>query len=1109
MRYLFRVLCFGEPVGTIQFIQDAGNVKIDEIASNEDLQVIDKEIIIENNSCNLELCVILKDNVDFDEIIPTTDGILYFLDPSNDLELQTFYLIMQVIEKLDRIIPICLIMHSLNKYFPVPVNKFAYEIWMNFDYVEVFAYGPASNKSREEPINTLAGAMILSSVPINYEYVWMRLPVFINKTNMLVKKGDYHRAGLNAECIARIAKKFDETNYFVYAEQSAYLFQQVREYLKAQQVLADVDPQMADFFRKAYVQLIVRDADNLYKQKMFSGAAQKYEAAANWAKMELNDDKLSTGIYEKAVEMWISAVEVQNSFRIVEQLELQTKQRILSKIAPRFAQAADYLISIKKINIAKAQLYACIDIYQKEGLFEDLKIITGKILDILKLILNLQIKEENVHEAKTSLDEFENIVDTFEVKKVPDISVEVSKIAELFINLGEFSKVDELIPKIENHKEQKRITQLKIGKEESLLKQHKDGLSNLAQESANRVTAFYLEESQFLQVQNEEIIKKAMDLEQHRDLQSAETILKERADWLFWAKYELLANTIHTRLLLVNLKHGNLLAFLENIFKLNVGSRKDFLAKNFDAVAESFQLVYVKQGIEGVRKVFEGINKVYRFVELFDEGKKLAANFIEFYKAEAYKATDQVDPRKAISDALEYLKQAQQISDSLLDKEIILHDSVYKRIATKYIALQDLAQAEATLHKIVDKNIYSRLNQTILDIEAKKTEAVTSEVKEKYVKETTEAQITRLRSDAREMAMTKREDFQKRVGLKRRMFQEGLDAIRSGKYDSAIAAYLKTYETFLARKMMSEAGLALAISITIDLARKKVESARETFQMTIQKAGVSQQILEDTFPLKISKFVLDMYKYDQSSLANQALVLLDNLPLFREELEILTKLTGTHFVSIEDGGKKEHPEAIHPETAAASRPGVAIARPGMERVDVEGKSEKAKIDLGNIQMELEHEIGSLRLLSREARNSAVEIMRKRTALRRAFYKDPLEALAKKQFSKAGKAYEETSNSLFKRKDFPALGLVIALYALCLIQDEQPLDPVEENLAALLKTLGMNEGVVKDTFPVRVIYFILKAKKIEDKNRIVTGWSLLENFPLFDEEKILVSRPRRF
>ena len=135
-------------------------------------------------------------------------------------------------------------------------------------------------------------------------------------------------------------------------------------------------------------------------------------------------------------------------------------------------------------------------------------------------------------------------------------------------------------------------------------------------------------------------------------------------------------------------------------------------------------------------------------------------------------------------------------------------------------------------------------------------------------------------------------------------------------------------------------------------------------------------------------------------------------------------------------------------------------------------------------------------------------MRKRTALRRAFYKDAIAALAKREFEDAAKAYEETAGTLLKRRDYPALGLVVTLGILALIQAAKPLSQVEDQLAAALRP-GLNDSVVRETFPVRVLFFILKAKSMNLKDQIGAGWKLLENLPLFDEEKQLVVRPHKF
>jgi hypothetical protein len=254
-----------------------------------------------------------------------------------------------------------------------------------------------------------------------------------------------------------------------------------------------------------------------------------------------------------------------------------------------------------------------------------------------------------------------------------------------------------------------------------------------------------------------------------------------------------------------------------------------------------------------------------------------------------------------------------------------------------------------------------------------------------------------------------------------------------------------------------------------------------------------------------------MYKYDQDALAKQALVLLDNLPLFQEELDVLSQVTGETFTPLAEA---EGREIRAPAGATTKRErGTHVAaklspRPGAE-AEMEGPAKQSRVDVAAAQMELEQEIGSLRMLSLEARNSSAEIMRKRTALRRAFYKDSLAALAKNQFEQAAKAYEETAGTLLKRRDYPTLGLVVSLGVLALIQADKPIQQVEDKLAAALKSLGPNETVVRETFPIRVLFFILKAKEVDIKDQLMVGWKLLENLPLFDEEKVLISRPRKF
>ena len=629
----------------------------------------------------------------------------------------------------------------------------------------------------------------------------------------------------------------------------------------AQQVLADVDPEMANRFRGAYVDTMTREGDTLFRQRMFSAAAQKYEAAANWANMELKDDNLSAQIYERAIETWVSACEFQNSFRIMQQLDHQTKHEILARITVRITQAADYLISINKASHAKAQLYLAINVYQREGFFEELKLINNKLLGVLKVIIVDALRTGESALAKLTLDEFDNILLNFEVPDQPDVSIEIAQMVQMFIDQVEFSVVDELIPRIDDINAQREATEKKVAKEESLAADKKASAANFTAMAAGRVDAFVKAEIAFIYEQNDAILQTVTNYENQGDYRNAADTLKCQADWLAHAKYEEIASEFYVILLQFYLRANFVREFLANISNIAKEQRDGFLLANIQNIVDSLNRTYQEQNITETRLIFEKIVKLYRQAELFDGTRLIANIMIEILKAEASRVIELVDTRGSIEEALQCLKQAQEISDSLVDGEKIFHDQVYKKVTQKYIDLADTMQAESTLQKIKDKAIYTELHEHLLAVEASRAKPKISEAKGKVEAGMTQEQLSLLWSRAREVAMSKEEGLKKRTGLKRRIFQECLDALRENKVPDAITAYLNTSDAFIQRKMFDEAGLTIAVACLLDLTQGHVGAAEFNLTETVKKAKTSQPVLEESFPIRIIRFVIDMYKY--------------------------------------------------------------------------------------------------------------------------------------------------------------------------------------------------------------------------------------------------------
>ncbi len=78
MRYIFRILILGNSDLSLPYVSTALN----EIGKDKETYVKwNREIHILENVCELEIDVITSLTANFDEIIPSVDGILSFMNP--------------------------------------------------------------------------------------------------------------------------------------------------------------------------------------------------------------------------------------------------------------------------------------------------------------------------------------------------------------------------------------------------------------------------------------------------------------------------------------------------------------------------------------------------------------------------------------------------------------------------------------------------------------------------------------------------------------------------------------------------------------------------------------------------------------------------------------------------------------------------------------------------------------------------------------------------------------------------------------------------------------------------------------------------------------------
>ena len=136
MRYVFKLGVFGNPETAVKYLSSALE------DSGEDKGTYTEwynEIKILEDICDLEIVVITDIiNAEFDEFIPSVDGIIYFLNPMNENELDFFRLILPIIFSVKRDIPTVILFYDSDGVIPISTNELLETIWVNYPNLEAF-----------------------------------------------------------------------------------------------------------------------------------------------------------------------------------------------------------------------------------------------------------------------------------------------------------------------------------------------------------------------------------------------------------------------------------------------------------------------------------------------------------------------------------------------------------------------------------------------------------------------------------------------------------------------------------------------------------------------------------------------------------------------------------------------------------------------------------------------------------------------------------------------------------------------------------------------------------------------------------------------------------
>ncbi|MFX1410168.1 MAG: hypothetical protein ACFFA6_07440 [Promethearchaeota archaeon] len=1057
MRYIFKILAFsGNSELSNLYISEA----FDEIGEEkESYNEWYKEIKVLEDICDLEVDVITNIAADFDELLPTADGIIYFLNPLEIGEFELFKMILPDIYSVKRDIPTVIIFYDQSGILPMSVNELLETIWVN--YLSLEAFVNLKPRNFHQALQSLCLAMINGDTPLNIENAWMRFPIFIQMANIYYENKNYYYAAQAVKKAALIADIYNKEEFFILSEQAAFLFSKLNLYLEASKILERVDRKKSINYKKLYAEAMITDANRLFNKAKYEKAARIYEKAAQWSSIELGDDIIIKESFRLAINSWISACSIENAFRILESLRHEELLIILKEISEKIRAEGDYLVSINNFEAAREQLYRAIYKYQREGLYDELGKLTTKMTEILIINLNQQIDQNKIYAAKETYDEIENMWESYNVKK-KDLDSTLERLINLFLKEYNFGTSTILINKLSSLKIKKKLTKLssiaedeyKVSKKRELEQNVKRGVDILKEFVETEINMIV--DMNYLKIEES---KKLVKLNEHL---KAAKILKNQADYLKTIGKEDIADQILTKSLDILLDAKNFEDFFVIYKDLTEDMKKKYLKRVYPLYL--LKLNEIKDDIkkeasyEENEYIFEKTNRIFRNQMLYDESKEISLLYIKVIKKQTSRIVESEENLTGVNQAIELIKKISTIASAYLEKEEQLKinlDEVYKKITEIYIDLDDLHNAHIYNDRIENKGYKAELHKKIANLEAAKSEKKSKEVVESIEAEMLKERLSIVKNKGREALLDRENELKKRTGLKRVYFLDALNFLKEQELDKALEIYRNSIIEFNRKQNYNLAGVSLVLASLILLKQGKTEEIAKLLNEIKKELFSLDRLISESFPVKLIEYIIELEKLGEEPKLKEAISYIENLPLFEEELEFLYSYQG-----------KDYQKEVKREKTI------------VQVVKME-KMEKKIENLANLIIKEKQDIA------------------KRKLMKNQYWTLCLENLSNNKLFDASISYLDTVSKLIEKKFFKQAAIGLILSSIILIN--------ERNLQIAKETFEKYLVPNMKTLPeIEMITYLFSA--IENKENKVVQLIinfLIEKLILFDPEIILL------
>ncbi|MFX0147467.1 MAG: hypothetical protein ACFE8E_06920 [Candidatus Hodarchaeota archaeon] len=896
MRYIFKTLILGNIEYTPYFVS---NAFIEAGEEKENTLLWYKEINAFEDVCNLEVEVICDMiNANFDEILPMVDGIIYFLNPQNNEELEYFDLILPIIDSVKRDIPTVILYYDLDGIIPISTNELLENLWLKYPQLEAFVN--VSPREFYQPLQCLCLAMITGDTPLNIENAWMRFPIFILLANLYYEKQNFFYAAQAIRKAAMIADIFNKAEFYIISEQAALLFSKENLYLEASKILQNIDKKKSENFKKLYAESIILEGNKLFNNRDYELAAKQYLTAAQWATIELKDIELRNETFKLAINSWISACKVEYSFKILNSLPHQKVLNILKEIDDKILAAADFLVKSKKLDKAKDQIYKAITVYQREGLFDILDKFTYKQVDILKKLLELQINKNDIYSAKYSYDEIENLWESYGVKK-SNLDKLLEELIQLFLNELNFGMATDLMNKLNSLSIKKKLTKIRDKVEEEAKELRRKEIQENLEKGVKVLKEFLDEELKIIASLNEKIIKEANALIESNEFIRAAERIKNQANFLKSIGKEQIQEELLFKSLDTLLIGKAMTQFIPLFTELTELTKERYLIKKFQLILKQLKEIKSERKYSELERIYENLIRIYREQELYEQAQTISEEYIEVIKSRILQILDTENNLQGIERALNLTNKASEISLAYLEKIKIDLNEIYRIIAERYIELGNLSGAHAINDRIDNNAIKAEINKKIEKLEAEKSAIEIKKAEEDFKEESLIERLSLIKKKARDALIDKENELRQRKGYKRAYFEDALLLLKSGEYEGAIKKYEESINRLFNIRQYNLAGVSLAVIALILLKQEKFSLIEPRLKKIKEDYSSLVRLLSETFAITIIEYLIDLNKLHKKFRLKEYVHFFENLPLFKEEETLLYEYLGEKHKAPEKG----------------------------------------------------------------------------------------------------------------------------------------------------------------------------------------------------------------